>query len=116
MHSLFDQEQLELFRKEHQLQPYRIKQIMQEIFVNNNTDFDDMTTLSKDLRVALKEKFSIIPLGVDKIIEDDETSKFLFTTADNNVVEAVLMYHFHIDEISGHKKLNRMTLCISSQV
>lgn len=89
---------------------------MQEIFVNHNTDFDDMTTLSKDLRVALKERFSIIPLGVDKIIEDDETSKFLFTTADNNVVEAVLMYHFHIDEITGHKKLNRMTLCISSQV
>jgi 23S rRNA (adenine2503-C2)-methyltransferase len=53
---------------------------------------------------------------VDRIDECKETSKFLFETDDGNIVETVLMYHFRTDKETGEEKLNRMTLCISSQV
>jgi 23S rRNA (adenine2503-C2)-methyltransferase len=116
MDSIFNTQAVESFRKEHKLQPYRIKQIYQEIFHNANIDFQEMTTLSKQLRDQLSKHFSIVPLTVDTIEECKETSKFLFQTQDGNVVESVLMFHFHKDKASNKEKLNRMTLCISSQV
>ncbi len=115
-HSIFDTQALEAFRKEHKLQPYRIRQIYKEIFHNFVIDFKEMTALSKDLRNKLEESFEIISLEVEDVIEDDETSKFLFKTADGNVMESVLMYHFHTEQRTLEKKLNRITLCISSQV
>lgn len=116
MHSILDPKLLEEFRKNNQLQPYRIRQLEQEIFHNANIDFDDMTTLSKDLRQKLKESFVVTSLTVERIDECKETSKFLFKTEDGSIVETVLMYHFHKDKETGKEKLNRMTLCISSQV
>lgn len=116
MHSIFDSKALEEFRKEHKMQPYKIRQIEQEIFHNATIDFDDMTTLSKDNRSQLKQHFTIVPLTVDRIDECKETSKFLFKTSDGSIVETVLMYHFHKDKQTKKEKLNRMTLCISSQV
>jgi 23S rRNA (adenine2503-C2)-methyltransferase len=116
MQTILDPKLLEAFRQEHKLQPYKIRQIEQEIFHNANIDFDAMTTLSKDLREQLKEQFTVVPLTVDRIDECKETSKFLFQTNDGSVVETVLMYHFHKDKQTGKEKLNRMTLCISSQV
>src|SRR5690606_8663046 len=114
--SIFDSKALEEFRKEHKLQPYKIRQIEQEIFHNATIDFEQMTTLSKENRTQLKERFEIIPLTVERIDECKETSKFLFKTADGNIIETVLMYHFHKDKQTKKEKLNRMTLCISSQV
>jgi len=116
MHNILDTKQLEIFRKSHQIQPYKIRQIEQEIFHNANIDFEDMTTLSKEMREQLAADFTIVPLTVDRIDECKETSKFLFQTSDGNVVESVLMYHFHKDKKTKKEKLNRMTLCISSQV
>lgn len=116
MHSIFDSKALEEFRKEHKLQPYKIRQIEQEIFHNATIDFDQMTTISKENRTQLKERFEIIPLSVERIDECKETSKFLFKTTDGNIIETVLMYHFHKDKQTKKEKLNRMTLCISSQV
>ena len=57
MYSIFDTEKLEEFRKEHKLQPFRIKQIYHNIFKNSIIDFDQMTDLPKDLRQKIKEKF-----------------------------------------------------------
>ncbi len=82
MHSIFDSKALEEFRKEQKLQPYKIRQIEQEIFHNATIDFEQMTTLSKENRTQLKERFEIIPLSVERIDECKETSKFLFKTAD----------------------------------
>lgn len=127
-HSIFDTEQVEIFRKEQKLQPFRIKQITHEIFKNSVTDFDEMTNLSKELRQQLKERFTIIPFELDQIQESEDTTKFLFKLPDGNVIESVIMFHYHdIEEGSDNyqkglttlidgKKLNRLTLCISSQV
>lgn len=114
--NILDAEALEEFRKKHKLQPFRIKQIYREIFHNFEKDFDNMTTLSKELREQLKEEFDIVSLQMESTIEDDETTKFLFKTADGEVMESVLMYHFHTEQRTEEKKLNRITLCISSQV
>lgn len=100
MYSIFDSKALEDFRKEFGIQPFKIRQIEQEIFHNANINFDDMTTLSKELRTQLKERFSIVPLTVDRIDECKETSKFLFQTSDGNVLETVVMYHYHKDKQS----------------
>ena len=128
MHSIFDQEALENFRKEHNLQPFRIKQIFHEIFKNSIIDFQEMTNLSKDLRDTLSKEFSIIPFELKELQESADTTKFLFTLPDGNVIESVVMFHFH-EIIEGSdeykkgfttlvdgKKLNRLTVCISSQV
>lgn len=128
--SFFDSEAVELFRKEYKLEPYRLKQVYDAIFKQSIIDFQEITTLSKDLRDLLDQHFRIVSLKEVKRVEDDETSKFLFETDDGQVLESVLMYHFHskredmtfnnafqVDEYNdGGQELNRMTLCISSQV
>jgi 23S rRNA (adenine2503-C2)-methyltransferase len=92
--------------------------------------FKEMTVLSKELRDLFDAYFTIIPLKEVKLVEDDETSKFLFETSTGEVLESVLMYHFHTkredvtfnnalqvqDAEDEGQELNRMTLCISSQV
>ncbi|MBP7884897.1 hypothetical protein KAZ93_01790, partial [Patescibacteria group bacterium] len=112
------------------LEPYRLKQVYDAIFKQSIIDFREVTTLSLELREMLHERFTIVPLLVVKLVEDDETSKFLFETHDGQILESVLMYHFHqkredmtfnnalqIEEYhDGGQELNRMTLCISSQV
>ena len=117
-HSIFDAEQVELFRKEMKLEPYRLKQIYDNIFKQSMISFDEMTNLSIEIRKAFADRFHVVPLVLDKLVEDDETSKFLFATASGDVMESVLMYHYHTkpDAEGGEQELNRMTLCISSQV
>jgi adenine C2-methylase RlmN of 23S rRNA A2503 and tRNA A37 len=73
--SILDAGKLQTFSKEHKLQPFRIKQIHQEIFKNQNSDFAEMTTLSKELREDLDKHFSVVTLKVDKILEDETSTK-----------------------------------------
>ncbi len=113
--SILNKESLESFRQENKLQPFRIKQINQEIFQNSNVKFDEMTSLSKDLRNKLNENFEILSIKADKIVEWEESTKISFETKDWKVLESVLMYHWHTKE-NWEKKLNRITLCVSSQV
>lgn len=116
--SILDAGKLQAFAKEHKLQPFRIKQIRQEIFKNQNIDFTDMTTLSKDLREDLDKNFSVVTLEVDQVIEDTTTTKIWFQTHDGFMVEAVIIYHRQAEKYNKNnkKKINRITLCISSQV
>lgn len=128
--SFFDPIALEEFRKLHKFEPYRIKQISDAIFKQSIIDFQEMTILSKEMRDLFDEHFTIVPLKEVKLVEDDETSKFLFETSTGEVMESVLMYHFHqkrdqqtfnnalqvAEAQDGGQELNRMTLCISSQV
>ena len=110
---IFDEDILLKYAKEHKIQPFRVKQIFYELLKNQNIDWDSMTTLSKDMRKELSNKFDILNLTVDKVLEDEQTTKFSFKTLDWYFIEAVLMYHW-----SKHVKwkLNRITLCLSSQV
>ena len=144
--SILDTDLLSAYAKEHKLQPFRVKQIYQEIYANQNVDFSEMTTLSKDLRQDLEDKFCVLPFTVDTIVEDDKTTKIGFKTADGHIIEAVIMYHRSnrslkveshqvkgqktdliddadlpdltdfIDLTDWERKLNRITLCVSSQV
>ncbi len=100
-----DLTEIEQFRKENKLQPYRIKQIFFEIFKNTRIDFKDMTTLSKELRKKLSENFEILSLKPIKVLDSSDTTKIAFETKDWYIIESVIMYHKW-----------RVTLCVSSQV
>lgn len=138
MESIFNPVAVEAFRKKYNLQPFRIKQIYHEIFKNSILDFQEITTLSKELRDDLSVNFSILPFTIQEVQEGEDTIKFLVKQPDGNVLEAIIMMHFHnyddvytsdteliqiahkhqktLPQESEQKKLNRLTLCISSQV
>ena len=73
--SILDPNNLQNFAKEHKLQPFRVKQIIQEIYDNQNINFEDMTTLSKDLRQKLNEQFEVISLTPETILESKDNIK-----------------------------------------
>ena len=85
---------------------YRAEQIFKWIYVDNITDFDEMTNLSLDLRNKLKEKFD---LHIFKILKKQEskdgTKKYLFDVLDGNAIESVLMEYKY-----------GKTICVSSQI
>ena len=88
-------------------QRHRTRQIMQWIWQKGATSFDEMTSLSLDLRARLDERFDIPrlrPVG-SVASASDGSQKFLMECGDGAVVETVLM------ETRGIH-----TLCVSSQV
>lgn len=89
------------------LPKFRAKQIYEWLHVKLVTDFDEMTNISKELKVKLKERYYITKLEPVKVLTSkiDGTQKYLFKLHDGNVIESVLMkYKF------GN------SVCISSQV
>lgn len=85
---------------------FRAKQIWTAIYQNHRTSFEEITTLSKDLRENLSRGFTfnaMVPVREIKSA-DRNTTKTLFSLQDGRLIEAVLMIY---DE--------RRTLCISSQ-
>tara|TARA_B100000508_G_scaffold140901_1_gene144163 strand:- start:4871 stop:5929 length:1059 start_codon:yes stop_codon:yes gene_type:complete len=86
--------------------PFRARQIKEWIWNKSAHSFDEMTSLSKDLRERLKERFEILPVAISEHQKsDDGTIKVAFTTHDKKVIEGVLI-----------PTPKRMTACISSQV
>jgi 23S rRNA (adenine2503-C2)-methyltransferase len=115
---LFDKEQIEPRLKEHKIPNFRLKQIFHEIFKNQNIEWDEMTTLSKELRSDLSSFFSPLALEIETTVETDETTKFGFKTEDGHLIESVIMYHWQDEKYQKgeNRKLNRITICVSSQV
>ncbi len=95
---LFATEQLQSRAREHKLQPFKVKQIFFELFKNQNIHYDEMTTLSKELRSELAEEFEPLSLEITDTIETEETTKFAFRTHDGHVVEAILMFHWQSEK------------------
>lgn len=122
MHSILDLEKVEEFRQKEKLQPFRIKQIYHNIFKNSIIDFDEMTDLSKDLRQKLKENFYIVSLEPTDVLEGTETTKINFKNKKWHNFETVLMFHWSKVDKDGNipqgydKSLNRITICVSSQI
>lgn len=87
---------------------YRITQIEKALYKEFVQSFDDITTLSKELREKLKQEFPFSSLNVnlEKASTNKQTEKVIFETKDKQVVETVLMRH-----LTG-----RITLCVSCQV
>lgn len=118
MDVLFDQEKLEIRAKERKIPQFKVKQIFFELFKNQRVEWEEMTTLSNQLKDELKVDFSPISLKCMETVEADTTTKFAFQTEDEYTVEAILMYHWQDEKYikNGKRKLNRITLCISSQI
>jgi adenine C2-methylase RlmN of 23S rRNA A2503 and tRNA A37 len=66
----------------------------------------------------LKKSFDILSIEVVDTVEAEDTTKFAFKTRDGHIIEAILMYHRQNEKYvkDDKPKLNRITLCISSQV
>ncbi|NVP17484.1 23S rRNA (adenine(2503)-C(2))-methyltransferase RlmN [Candidatus Gracilibacteria bacterium] len=86
---------------------FRYSQIENAIYKNFITNFDDMNTLSKNIRELLKENCFFYSLTVDdqKTSSNGQTTKILFKTETGEFIESVIMRH-----LTG-----RVTLCISCQ-
>lgn len=85
---------------------FRAKQVFEWLWSKSETDFNQMSNLSKNLRDYLEENFTINAVQIhDLQISEDRTIKCAMKLHDNYVVESVLIPHE-----------NRMTACISSQV
>src|SRR5579872_3083589 len=85
---------------------FRARQVWEWLWQKRAHSFDDMTNLSKALRQQLAGTFSFPALRVDTTQHSaDGTIKSRFRTADNHLVEGVLI---PTDE--------RKTACVSSQI
>ena len=86
--------------------PYRTKQIMQWIYHQGASSFDEMHNLSKDLRSKLS---AIATLDLPRIVKQNHASdgviKWVIELSENNHIETVYI-----------PEKERGTLCISSQV
>ena len=86
--------------------PFRAKQLWQWIYFRGEANFDNMSNLSKDLRIKLKEHYTITrPKIVDEQISIDKTHKWLLEFADGQRIETV-----YIPED------DRGAVCVSTQV
>ncbi len=86
---------------------FRASQIYQWMHEKLASSFDDMTNLSKALRLKLQDTCEYVSLEKIKvqISQLDGTRKYLFRLSDGNVIESVLMRYKHGNSV-----------CISSQV
>ncbi|MBQ9710307.1 MAG: 23S rRNA (adenine(2503)-C(2))-methyltransferase RlmN [Clostridia bacterium] len=83
---------------------YRATQIKQAIHSGKN--ISEMTNLSKEFRTRLLDEFEDCPVKIlEKVVSKDGTEKYLFSLADGNIIEGVLMKYSY-----------GSTQCISTQV
>lgn len=84
------------YLQEHRIPSFRWKQIQHAIFRESITSIDEMSTLPKELREQLvADGFCVSTLTVQEIVDGPESTKFLFSLPDGNVIETVVMYHRH---------------------
>ena len=86
--------------------PFRAKQIWQWIYNRGATGFEEMSNLSKELRLKLAENFTISrPKIITEQISADKTHKWLLEFADGQRIETVYI-----------PEADRGAVCISTQV
>jgi 23S rRNA (adenine2503-C2)-methyltransferase len=101
-----DREQLRAVFAERGEKPYRADQVMQWIYRRGKDSFDEMSNISKDLRVKLAQWFEIrTPELVTEQVSQDGTRKWVLRVDGGNAIETVYI-----------PEEGRATLCISSQV
>ncbi len=85
---------------------YHARQIFSWIYKKAVLDFAQMSDLPVDLRLKLREKFSITSLKIaQEFKSSDGTKKFLFKLPDANLIEAVVI-----------PSQGRVTGCLSTQI
>lgn len=87
---------------------FRLKQIKKAVFSELIENWDEISTLPKNLRERLSKECPISELKEEKVLtsKDKETIKALFKLKDGWKIESVLMRHIG----------ERITVCVSSQV
>ncbi|WP_425460374.1 23S rRNA (adenine(2503)-C(2))-methyltransferase RlmN [Leptospira sarikeiensis] len=90
--------------------PFRAKQIYNGLYANRYETWDDFSTIGKDLKEKLQEKFSLSTIHVAKHLKSvDGTQKFTFESVPGSGKEFESVW---IPSGDGGRK----TICISSQV
>lgn len=107
MFSIHDEKKVKELLVAHGHKEFRYAQIENALYKNFITDFLVMETLPKEVRELLHANCFVRSLKVHSAVtsENGQTTKFLFKTHDEKMIEAVIMRH-----LSG-----RNTLCVSSQ-
>ena len=94
------------FCSKYNLPKFRAKQIWEWLWKKCASSFEEMTSLSKEIRKLLHEHFSIKNIKIHNAERSlDGTIKYSFQLHDNLLIEGVLI-----------KSKKRLTACISSQV
>lgn len=98
--------ELQEYFKKQNLLIFHAKQIFEWIYQKNAQSFDDMTNLSRSLKLKLAEDFSFPALMLkEKNISKDKTIKFLFQVGEKEFIETVYI-----------PTAKRGTICLSTQV
>ena len=107
MFSIHDESQIITLLESHGHKKFRYAQIENALYKNLVTDFSLIETLPKDIRELLVENcyYTSLTLHSEKTDPEWQTTKFLFQTHDDKMIEAVIMRH----------RSGRNTLCVSSQ-
>ncbi len=103
-----DFKKLEKYLQKTKQSNFRLRQIKQAYFQELKDNWDEITTLPKDLKIDLKEQFpSFLSVRLAKlqISKDGLTFKALLKLADHQTIETVLMRY-----------RSWFTVCISTQV
>src|SRR5215212_9318038 len=90
----------------------RVQQLWHWIYVRGATNFDEMTSISKEMRIQLDAHFTVArPEVVAEQISNDGTRKWLLRLPSGDSVEKA-----HEVECVYIPETDRGTLCVSSQV
>ena len=100
------QEELEQFLSDNNVQKFRLNQLNEWLWKKGASSFDQMTSLSKELRDLLQNSFDLKAAVIDKeFTSSDGTIKYSLKLYDDKLIEGVL--------IPSRK---RVTACVSSQI
>ena len=107
MFSIHDEQKIIELLEANGHKKFRYAQIENALYKNLITDYEKIDTLPKDIRHLLKSNcfYNSLKVYSEVTSEDGQTTKFLFKTYDDKMIEAVIMRH-----LSG-----RNTLCVSCQ-
>ena len=99
-------EQIQEFCLEHKMPKFRAKQVWEWLWKKRAVSFEEMTSLSNDMRELFSNNFTINAVKIHKAERSiDGTIKYSLQLHDKLLVEGVLI-----------PSKNRLTACISSQV
>jgi 23S rRNA (adenine2503-C2)-methyltransferase len=108
MEALFGKtlEELKIIASENGMPGFTAKQMAQWLYAKGVNEINEMTNLSKDARIRLKEKYEIGRVAHSKVQASvDGTKKYLYPAHKGLFIEAAYI-----------PEKDRQTLCISSQI
>lgn len=98
---------------------FRAKQIYQWIYQQYGENFEQITTIPKQMRSELAERYTLDSVTIAHVAKSsDGSEKYLFRLHDGHTVEAVLllMKDTQFDDDGNITKQAQYTICLSTQV